>query len=105
MPKAKGYTFYGLYEDIECTKEVSATVNQNEKGDYTVYAKYIKGNWKILRTPADVKSTLFSAAYIQHSNFYLANDIDCKDITVNALGVFKSSHKAFKKFSVSNSPA
>ncbi|MBE7084748.1 MAG: hypothetical protein E7368_01680 [Clostridiales bacterium] len=87
-PKAKGYTFFGLYEDKECTKEVSATVNQNEKGDYTIYAKYIKGNWTILRTPADIQSKLLFATYIGNTNFYLANDIDCKDITVGKLGAF-----------------
>ncbi len=87
IPKANGYTMVGFYTDKNCTQEVEWPIRQSEHGDYDIYAKYIKGNWVILKKAADISKLFLTVT----QNFYLANDIDCTGITVNALANFTST--------------
>ncbi len=60
----------------------------NENG--RVYAKYVLGEWNIVKDADSVKDLFISPA----DNHYVINDIDCSDITVNRVsGSFKGTVK------------
>ncbi len=74
---ASGYTLFDLYLDEDCQTRWSETIVQGDS-DVIVYAKFLAGNWTYLKNPNDVKN-LFTAG--AKTDFYLVNDIDCKDVT------------------------
>jgi hypothetical protein len=52
-----------------------------EKSDVYIYAKYIKGDWKMLSVPNDVKDMYTSTATNDPATrYYLKKDIDCSSL-------------------------
>ena len=82
------FTFVEYYTDEECTQFVSWPIAWNEN-DQVIYAKYIKGDWNILKKDTDVKS-LFSRTTVSNiDKYYLIQDIDCTGISVAPFEEFK----------------
>lgn len=76
------FTFVEYYKDEACTQIVSWPIAWNEN-DQVIYAKYIKGEWEILKNTEDVKSKLFMSTKVSATDkFYLIQDIDCTDVSV-----------------------
>lgn len=91
-------TYLYFFKDKECTEPI-VTVNKPTEGDaefVDVYAKYIEGEWNIVRTPADVRS-MFIYSYDNTRrcpNYYLftadnSGVIDCE--SENAVGLANST--------------
>ena len=72
------YTFVSYYEDEECTAFVNWPVSKPEEGDVIVYAKYIPGDWKILRTANEFGRADFATSA---NKFYLISDVDCSAVS------------------------
>lgn len=78
------YTFYEYYYDEECTQVVSWPVEQPEgQSVYTIYAKYIEGDWTFVSTKEDVV-TMFAQLGTINKGFWLLNDIDMENETVTS---------------------
>ena len=79
---ASNVTFIGFYADQECTTLLSGSQLQISPTDsdknQVVYAKYIQGNWSVLRTPSDVALQLFEPTG-KKANYYLTCDIDMSE--------------------------
>ena len=83
------FTFVEYYTDEECTQFVSWPIAWNEN-DQIIYAKYIKGDWNIIKKAEDVKSLLFMRTKVREDDkFYLIQDIDCTGISVAPFEEFK----------------
>lgn len=83
------FTFVEYYTDAECTQFVSWPIAWNET-DQVIYAKYIKGEWEILKNAEDVKSKLFMSTKVKATDkYYLIQDIDCTDVSVAPFEEFK----------------
>lgn len=82
------FTFVEYYTNEECTQFVSWPIAWNEN-DQVIYAKYIKGDWNILKKDTDVKSLFSRATVSTIDRYYLLQDIDCKNIVVEPLKEFK----------------
>ena len=53
-----------------------------EKTDVYIFAKYIKGDWKMLSVPNDVKDMYQSSASMDPTTrYYLKKDIDCSSLS------------------------
>jgi len=87
----KQATFLEYYTDEACTtvaqwpiaKPVAAEGEKAE--DAVVYAKYLVGEWSVVRNANDVKS-MFGKMDMDDERFYLfanGNQIDCSGVTVN----------------------
>ena len=74
-----GFSYLHLYWDKECTEPVIAgTSIAKGKGDNpSIYAKYLSGRWKAVKTANDVSTMLSSDS----SNYFFIFDVDCKDLT------------------------
>ena len=74
------HTFLKFYADAECTQEIVWPIAQPEKDaaekDVYIYAKYIKGDWNVIRNAEDVEN-MFATSDKEGENFYLVNDVDC----------------------------
>ena len=68
------YSFVEFYADEACTAKVEWPIQKGEE-DIFIYAKYIEGNWKMLKEADDVED-MFMNAYAE-TRYYLVNDIDC----------------------------
>ena len=77
----KEYTFVEYYTDEACTQLVQWPIKKQET-DVTVYAKYIKGNWEVVRTPKDV-SDMFNSI-TSGKRYWLAKDIDATGRKISA---------------------
>lgn len=77
MPASTSHTFIGNYSDPECTQPFTGYVSRPAEGEGNakVYSKYIKGDFEVVRTAADV-AAMFAGLY-GGNNYYIANDIDC----------------------------
>lgn len=75
----KSYTYVEYYTDSACQTEASWPVQWTGE-NVTLYAKYIKGDWTVLKTKQDVKNVF--NGYYGNGSYYLLNDIDCADVTV-----------------------
>ena len=93
--KQTGYTYYGIYTDKDFTTQWNMdTKFQNayqgaEDGlqPYVIlYAKYLEGDWAVVRTPAQLSTALKS-----NQNVYLDNDL-----TVTNWSYVKEYSKEFK---------
>ncbi len=78
----KSYTFTEYYADEACTQLVSWPIvkEDRQEADVTVYAKYIKGDWTVLREASDVDAMFGNVAAGTH--YWLAKDIDMNGVTV-----------------------
>ena len=76
------YTFVSYYMDEACTQPVSYPLIKTDD-DQKVYAKYITGNWTVVRT-ADAVADMFENFFDSTMRFYLLPNvtIDCKDISI-----------------------
>ena len=77
------YTFVAYYADVACTQYVTYPLVKTDV-DQIVYAKYITGNWTVVRTADNVESmfkNLFDAA---KRYYFLENAvIDCAGVKVS----------------------
>lgn len=83
------YTFLEFYGNEACTEPVEWPLRQPEKtaetADVYIYAKYIKGNWKMLSVPIDIKDMYQSSATNDSTTrYYLKKDIDCSSLSAMA---------------------
>lgn len=78
----KTHTFLAYYTDPECT-QLSEGAWKKQEGDVTIYAKYITGEWKIVKTTSDLRSMFNnrSSGY----KYWLFNDIDASSLQVTAV--------------------
>ena len=87
-----GYTVIGLYENPSDAQPYSGwpikypeAQEDGERPDAVLYAKLLKGTWRLVRTPSDVQ-TMFSRA--MQTNYYVLNDIDCGGLQVSTRNSF-----------------
>ncbi len=77
----KSFTFVEYYRDLECTEFAFEDEYYYKQGDDDIiYAKYIVGDWKIVKDKATA-STMFSA--MASGRYWLIADIDMQTTTVN----------------------
>ena len=71
------YTFYDYYSDEACTKPFSGSVNKPDSGSDNVklYAKYIEGQYTMVRSPSDAVNMMNGLA--EEKSYYIFKDIDC----------------------------
>lgn len=83
QPKKENATFYGYYEDEQCTKPFvweSECVYTYEAGVHTtVYARFLEGNWTIVKTAQE-----FSTALNGKTNIYVDDHLDFSDVSFPA---------------------
>ena len=79
------YTFVDYYADAACTKPVQWPIEKQEK-DVTVYAKYLQGEWKVVRSVKDA-TDMFSNI-TTGKRYCLARDIDLSGKKMAAKSMF-----------------
>lgn len=84
----KSFTFVEFYTSAECTEPFTAWPIRWNENDQTIYAKYIKGDWKILKTAEDV-GKIFTETVDAASRYYLIKDIDCSELSVAPINQFR----------------
>ncbi len=79
--KGSGYTFVEYYMDEACTQLVPwpLTKGESQTEDAVIYAKYIEGDWTVIRNYMDV-NTMFSS-FGQGKKFFVAKDVDASKVT------------------------
>ena len=77
-----GFSYINLYWDEEGTNEVvtgeQITKNEDETNS-VIYAKYLKGDWKTVRTANDAANMLRATS----GNYFVVYDIDCSSASVS----------------------
>ncbi len=87
MPSSTSHTFLAIYEDEACTKLFNGSVQRPpvdadpETDNPKVYAKYIKGEWTVVKTAND--ATRMFNDLSNGKKYYLFNDVDCKGRNVS----------------------
>lgn len=84
----KTHTFLAYYSDPECTQLKEGAWKKGDS-DVTVYAKYVTGDWRIVKTTSDLR-TMFNnrgAGY----RYWLFNDIDASSLQVTAVSYTASA--------------
>lgn len=79
----KGMTFVGNYKDANCTnlaKDDYKRADCEGTDVITIWAKFIKGDWTIVKDTDGVKE-MFSSLYDENRSFYLVDDIALSDNT------------------------
>ena len=77
------HTFIEYYADEACTQLLEYPLKKTDV-DATVYAKYITGNWVVVKSEEGVNA-MFNALVDGKRYYFLDNaEIDCKNITVKA---------------------
>ena len=74
-----------FYSDSACTQVCEWPIVR-EDGDVIVYARYIEGNWKVVKDAAGV-STMFGTGVSANDKYLIINDIDCSSTSVAAMSV------------------
>ena len=79
----KGYTFIEYY-NADCSGFVNWPIIRGDS-DVEICAKYIKGDWNIIKTSSDVRKMFRSQSSgedisDQNTKYYLINDVDCTDL-------------------------
>ena len=84
---AVGSTFLSFYEDEACTLpffgEVSKPVGE-EAENLVLYAKFIEGEWEVIKTKSQVTAMFASPG---RKSYYIFNDIDCQNDTFATIAV------------------
>lgn len=88
LASTQGTTFVEFYTASTCEKnelfEGWPIKYSEHDGDYTLYAKYISGEWTIVKDVSSVRS-MFSGAKSESNHYYVIKDIDCNNnVTVTA---------------------
>lgn len=74
------YTFLEYYLDAEGTSVANWPIQRNGNGENkVVYAKFLEGEWELLKTASDVRKAFASSN--MKDNYYLCNDIDCSSLS------------------------
>lgn len=81
----KEYTFVEYYADEACTSLVQWPLKKQD-ADVTIYAKYIQGDWGVLRTPRDV-TNMFSSI-TSGKRYWVTRNIDVSGSKISAKTVF-----------------
>ncbi len=104
--KGKEYTFTEYYEDKACTKLVQWPLvkGENQTKDETVYAKYIVGDWTVIRNALALNDMFGEVSATD--KYYFVKDVDATDISIAPIkGAFKAeiqgNGKVIKNLSVS----
>lgn len=86
------HTFLSYYSDAECTQVAQDADWKQQEGDVTLYAKYIAGDWTIVKTTSELEDMFIynSAEY----RYWLFNDIDASKLEVYAVS-HSSTGKGF----------
>ncbi len=87
--KDSTHTFTSYYIDKECTTPVTWPIvrEDRQEADVNVYAKYIEGNWTVLRSPSDVQ-TMFSGM-VTGSRYWLEKNLDMTGLSVAPRNYFQ----------------
>ena len=96
--QGKGYTFVEYYLDEACTSLVQWPIKKQE-ADVTVYAKYIAGEWDVVRTSRDVSSMFNSIT--TGARYWLVKDVDATGIKIAAKTIFDGEIQG-NVFTISN---
>ena len=72
------HTFVGFYYDKACTQLVTEEIAMREE-NIILYAKYIEGEWEIIREADDVEAIFYSKSATD--KFYFIQDIDMAGVT------------------------
>lgn len=94
----KDYTFVEYYADEACTKLVQWPIEKQET-DVTIYAKYIKGEWEVVRTAKSV-SDMFNQITAS-KRYWLVKDIDASGRKIAAKTSFEGEIQG-NGFKISN---
>ncbi len=90
--KRGAYTFVEYYYDEDCTQIVSwPIVEQEGTESYTIYAKFIEGDWEIVSNADSAAKML--AALNAESNYYVTCDIDLNGKVINTANTVKATVK------------
>ncbi len=78
--KGKGFTFVEYYMDEACTQLVSWPLKkgENQTENAVIYAKYIKGDWTVIRNATNVNDMF--ASFGSGKKFYLAKNVDASGV-------------------------
>lgn len=79
------YTFVDYYADAACTQPVQWPI-QKQDADVTVYAKYLQGEWNVVRTVKDATNMFNSIA--AGKRYWLARDVDLSGKKIAAKSIF-----------------
>ena len=80
----KSHTFVQYYSDEACSQNIEWPIVRDEENDIYIYAKYITGNWKVLKTSNDVWN-MFVGSSFTGVGYYLLNDITYTDGALESL--------------------
>ena len=92
--KNKSHTFVEYYSDEACTQNVRWPIERDEENDVYIYAKYITGNWKVLKTSNDVWQ-MFVGSPFTGVGYYLLNDITYTDGAIESLSARGFDYKFY----------
>ena len=101
------FTFVQFYADEACTQNVQWPILRDETkdGNISIYAKYLTGTWKILKTAKDVevafeggydRSTGIDFGFSESFGYYLVNNVDCSGTSVKPISETANSGYAAK---------
>ncbi len=82
------YTFIDYYADEACTTRVDWPLawQDGQETNTVVYAKYVKGNYTVLRSSMDVSTMFYDTS--AGKKYWLVKDIDATGITVSPIENF-----------------
>ncbi len=93
----KEYTFVSYYADESCSDESRITEDilkgEDQQENAVVYAKYIKGDWTVIRERIDISSIFKGNG--EGKRFWLYKDIDGKNAGINFKSELSTANKDF----------
>lgn len=101
--KDNSHTFLSYYYDEECTQPVETEIAEQEE-NLTLYAKYLTGNWSIVKNKNDFQSAFVNMGKPMGKNaagIYLASNIDCTGLTFSPIAMFQNKFNG-NGYTVSN---
>lgn len=101
-PKWQGHSFYAYYFDEDYNKELKYPYDYTENPVETLYAKYIEGDWKIIKSISDL------SGIGANTNVWLDADIDLSTyrgniFPVNYSGEFNGNGHKISNYTFSKS--
>lgn len=96
------YTFLEYYTDAEGTTVAQWPISRKNTGENNVvYAKYLEGEWTLLKKANDVMK-MFTSSTLK-DNYYLFNHIDCSSLSSSLTPLTKFSGKFYGNgYTISN---
>ena len=99
----QAYTVLEYYTTQDMSTKLTWPINEpteDDAQDVTVYAKCLKGAWTLVKTKEDVKN-FFATAGKENNAYYLYNDIDCTELSVEPMWDFKANFQG-NGYTISN---